>query len=229
MRVDADMVGCAIAGAVAAAAAIGTWRLQPLLAILLGLVLVIGAAVVWRRHHSFHEPLRAVGRQAVIEFLVLAVVAVGLDIVLVDATNRPLLSGLLSAGVVGVLSAHRIAERWWRVPIARVPAPASGEVWWAAVPFEERRGSKDRPCLVLSKSRRHADVLMFTSQDKTARHGYVAVPASMWRDGHHSFLKTDRVISVRCEKFRRRESARAPQSVLEVATRENPRAARLLV
>jgi hypothetical protein len=229
MRVDADLLGSAIAGAVAAAAVIGTWRLQPLLAILLGLVLVAGAVIVWRRHHSFQERLGAVARQAAIEFLVLAVVAVALDVVLVDATNRPLLSGLLSAGVVGVLSAYRIAERWWRVPIARVPAPAPGEVWWAAVPFEEKRGSKDRPCLVLSKSRRHAEVLMFTSQDKTARHGYVAVPASMWRDGHHSFLKTDRVIAVRCEKFRRRESTRAPQSVLEVATRENPRAAHLLV
>jgi mRNA-degrading endonuclease toxin of MazEF toxin-antitoxin module len=229
MRLDADVVGSGIAGAVAAGAVIGTWRLQPLLAILLGLVLIAGAVVVWRRHHSFHEPPRKVARQAVIEFLVLAVVSVVLDIVLVDATNRPLLSGLLSAGVTGVLSAHRIAERWWRVPMARVPAPAPGEVWWAAVPFEEKRGSKDRPCLVLSKSRRHAEVLMFTSQDKTARRGYVAVPANMWRDGRHSFLKTDRVISVRCERFRRRESTRAPQSVLELATRENPRAARLLV
>jgi mRNA-degrading endonuclease toxin of MazEF toxin-antitoxin module len=229
MRVDADMIGSGIAGAIAAGAVIGTWLLQPPLVVLLALVLIAGAVVVWRRHHNFHEPLRPVARQAAIEFVVLAVVSVVLDVVLVDATNRPLLSGLLSAGVIGVLSAYRIAERWWRVPIARVPAPAPGEVWWAEVPFEEKRGSKDRPCLVLSKSRRHAEILMFTSQDKTDRRGYVAVPASMWHDGHRSFLKTDRVISVRREKFRRRESTRAPQSVLEVATQENPRAARLLV
>jgi mRNA-degrading endonuclease toxin of MazEF toxin-antitoxin module len=228
MRADPDLVGSAVAGAVAAAAVIGTCHLQPLLAILLGLVIVLAAVAVWRRHHRFHEPLRAVARQAVIEFLVLAVIAVALDLVLVDATNRPLLSGLLSAAVAGLLSAHRIAERWWRVPLARVPTPAPGEVWWATVPFEEKRGSKDRPCLVLSRSRRHAEVLMFTSQDKTARGGYVAVPSSMWHDGHRSFLRTDRVISVRCEKFRRRESVRAPESVLEVASRENPRAARLL-
>jgi len=228
MRVDTDLAGSAIAGAVAAVAVIGTWRLQPLLAVLLGLVLLSGAGVVWRRHHRFHEPLRAVARQAAIEFVVLAVVAVVLDTVLLDATNRPLLSGLLSAGVVGALSGYRIAERWWRVPIGQVPAPAPGEVWWAAVPFEEKRGSKDRPCLVLSRSRRHAEVLMFTSQDKAARNGYVAAPANMWHDERTSFLKTDRVIPVRCEKFRRRESARAPQSVLAAATRENPRAARYL-
>ena len=113
-------------------------------------------------------------------------------------------------------------------PIERVPNPAPGEVWWAAVPFEEKRQSKDRPCLVLSKSRRHARVLMFTSQDKTGWHGYVAVPATMWRDGRHSFLKTDRVISVRCEKFRRRESEKAPPAVLEIASRESRQAARFL-
>lgn len=228
MRVDADLAGSAVAGAVAAAAVIGTWHLQPLLAVLLGLVLLVAVALVWRRHHDFQEPLRPALRQAAVEFLLLAVAAVVLDLVLLDATNRPLLSGLLSAAVVGLLSAYRIAERWWRVPIGRVPTPAAGEVWWAAVPFEEKRGSKDRPCLVLSRSRRHAEVLMFTSQDHTARGGYVAVPANMWHDGHRSFLKTDRVIPVRCEKFRRRESERAPRSVLELASKENPRAARFL-
>ena len=228
MRLDTDIVGSAVAGAVAAVAVIGTWHLQKLLAILLGLVVVAAGVLVWRRHHSFQEPMRAVARQALIEFLGLAAIALVLDLVLVDVTGRPLLSGLVSAAAVGLLSAHRIAERWWRVPITRVPKPDPGEVWWAAVPFEERRGSKDRPCLVLSRSRRHADVMMFTSQDKAARHGYVAVPATMWRDERSSFLRTDRVISVRCEKFRRRESARAPQSVVEVVSRENPRAARFL-
>ena len=228
MRVDPDLAGSAVAGALAAAAVIGARHLQPELAILFGLVLLAACAVVWRRHHRFHEPPRAVARQALVEFVVLAAGAIALDLVLRDATGWRWLAGLLSAAVVGLLSAHRIAERWWRAPIGRLPAPAPGEVWWAAVPFEEKRGNKDRPCLVLSRSRRHACVLMFTSQDKTARRGYVAVPATMWRDGHSSFLKTDRVISVRCEKFRRRESTKAPQSVLEVASRENPRAARFL-
>jgi PemK-like, MazF-like toxin of type II toxin-antitoxin system len=228
MRADTDLIGSAVAGFLAAAAVIGTWHLQKLLAILLGIVVVAAGAIVWRRHHQFHEPLRVVARQALIELAALCAVAIVLDLVLVDAANRPLLSGLVSAAAVGLLSAHRIAERWWRVPIDRVPTPAPGEVWWAAVPFEEKRGSKDRPCLVLSQSRRHADVLMFTSQDKTDRRGYVAVPATMWHDGRSSFLKTDRVISVRCEKFRRRESVKAPQSVLEIVSRENPRAARSL-
>jgi mRNA-degrading endonuclease toxin of MazEF toxin-antitoxin module len=228
MRLDTDLIGSAVAGAVAAAAVIGTLHLQPVLAILLGVVILAAAGIVWRRHRSFHEPLRPLARQALIEFVVLAVIAIALDEVLGNTINRPWLSGILSAAVVGLLSAYRIAERWWRVPIGRVPTPASGEVWWAAVPFEEKRGSKDRPCLVLSKSRRHAQVLMFTSQDKTGRRGYVAVPATMWRDEHRSFLKTDRVISMRCEKFRRRESERAPQSVLELASRESPRAARSL-
>ena len=59
MRVDADLVGSAVAGAAAAGAAIGTWHLQPPLAILLGLVFIAACGVVWRRHHSFHEPLRS--------------------------------------------------------------------------------------------------------------------------------------------------------------------------
>ncbi|HXW79928.1 MAG TPA: type II toxin-antitoxin system PemK/MazF family toxin [Acidimicrobiales bacterium] len=228
MRVDPDLAGSAVAGALAAGAVIGTWHLQPELAILLGLVVLAACGVVWRRHHSFHEPLRGVARQALIEFVVLAAVAIALDLVLKDATGSQWLAGLVSAAAVGLLSAHRIAERWWRVPLERVPAPDPGEVWWAAVPFEEKRGSKDRPCLVLSRSRRHAAVLMFTSQDKSGRRGYVAVPNTMWHDERSSFLKTDRVIPVRREKFRRRESAKAPQSVLEVASRENPRAARFL-
>jgi hypothetical protein len=228
MRIDADLIGSAVAGAVASAAVIGTLHLQPALAVLLGIVLLAAGGVVLRRHRSFHEPLRPLARQACIELAVLAAVAIALDELLDNTINRPLLSGISSAAVVGLLSAHRIAERWWRVPIERVPDPAPGEVWWAEVPFEERRGSKDRPCLVLSKSRRHARVLMFTSQDKAGRQGYVAVPAAMWRDGRHSFLKTDRVISVRRERFRRRESEKAPQSVLEMASRESPQAARLL-
>jgi hypothetical protein len=69
---------------------------------------------------------------------------------------------------------------------------------------------------------------MFTSPDKTARRGHAVVPATMWRDGRRSFLKTDRVISARCEKFRCREPARAPPFVLEAASGENPRAARFL-
>ena len=228
MRIDADLIGSAVAGAVAAGAVIGTLHLQPALAVVLGIVVLVAGGVVVRRHRNFHEPLRPLARQALIELAVLAAVAIALDEVLGNTIHRPLLSGILSAAVVGLLSAHRIAERWWRVPIERVPDPAPGEVWWAGVPFEEKHGSKDRPCLVLSKSRRHARVLMFTSQDKTGRHGYVAVPATMWRDGRHSFLKTDRVISVRCERFRRRESPQAPQSVLEIASRESPQAARLL-
>ena len=228
MRVDGDLIGSAVAGGIAAAAVIGTLHRQPALAVLLGVVILVGAGVVFRRHRSFHEPLRPLVRQAVIEFVVLAAIAIAIDEVLVNTVKHPLLSGILSAAVVGLLSAYRIAERWWRVPIGRVPNPAPGEVWWAAVPFEEKRESKDRPCLVLSKSRRHADVLMFTSQDKTGRHGYAAVPAAMWKDGRSSFLKTDRVISVRREKFRRRESEKAPRSVLEIASRESPTAARSL-
>jgi PemK-like, MazF-like toxin of type II toxin-antitoxin system len=228
MRVDGDLLGSAVAGGMAAAAVIGTLHLQPALAVLLGVVILAASGVVFRRHRTFHEPLRPLVRQAVIEFVVLAAIAIILDEVLVNTIKHPLLSGISSAAVVGLLSAYRIAERWWRVPIGRVPNPAPGEVWWALVPFEEKRGSKDRPCLVLSKSRRHAAVLMFTSQDKTGRHGYAAVPAAMWEDGRSSFLKTDRVISIRCEKFRRREAERAPRSVLEIASRQSPAAARSL-
>ena len=96
MRLDADLIGSAVAGAVAAAAVIGTLHLQPALAIVLGVVLLVAAGIVWRRHRSFHEPLRPLARQALIEFVVLAVVAIALDEVLGNTINRPWLSGILT-------------------------------------------------------------------------------------------------------------------------------------
>ena len=126
MRVDGDLIGSAVAGGIAAAAVIGTLHLQPALAVLLGVVILVGAGVVFRRHRSFHEPLRPLVRQAVIEFVVLAAIAIAIDEVLVNTVKHPLLSGILSAAVVGLLSAYRIAERWWRVPIGTGTKPRSG-------------------------------------------------------------------------------------------------------
>lgn len=137
------------------------------------------------------------------------------------------LSQLIPAGLAipamwlaaGAATGNLAAEALWRTPLSALRAPARGEVWWATVEFEESRKSKDRPCLVLSGTGRRRKALMFTSQDKSGRRGYLPAPRSLWqRPPTRSFLKTDRVITIRIEKFRRRESI-APTEFLSAATK----------
>ena len=54
--------------------------------------------------------------------------------------------------------------------------PRPGEVWFAEVAFEEGRGSKDRPVLVLAVDGRTVSAAPFTSQDKSARRDHRRVP-----------------------------------------------------
>jgi mRNA-degrading endonuclease toxin of MazEF toxin-antitoxin module len=217
MRIDTDLAGCAIGGALAAGGLIGAVHGNVVLGGVLVLAVLAGLFVVWRRHRRWPDRRRSNLRAAAIGAAMFAVVTLGVDLAIERSTDRPYLAGLVAAAVVGLLSAYPLAERWWRAPIDRLPKPATGEVWWALVPFKEKCGSKDRPCLVLSGSRRHRKVLMFTSQDKSGQRGYVAVPTAMWPDQRHSFLKTDRVITMRCERFRRRETTRVPAEVLAAA------------
>lgn len=64
-------------------------------------------------------------------------------------------------------------------PRRRRRAPRPGEVWYALVPFDDGTGAKDRPVLVLRRSRRHVVVARFTSQDKSGRRDHVRAPAGL--------------------------------------------------
>ncbi|GGS16505.1 hypothetical protein GCM10010238_00400 [Streptomyces griseoviridis] len=108
------------------------------------------------------------------------------------------LLGLVAALVDGWGRGHR-------PPGARVrPRPA--EIWWANVPYEEHRGAKDRPCLVLSVRGRRAVVAKITTRHREGRGGVIALPPGAVGDarGRASFLETDELRKVRVGDFRRR-------------------------
>jgi hypothetical protein len=75
-----------------------------------------------------------------------------------------------AVGLLAVLSLVRAAVR------RRGPRPATGEIWFAQVPFEDRVGSKDRPVLVLAVTGRTCTVARFTSQDRSARRDHRQLP-----------------------------------------------------
>ncbi|MBT2410740.1 type II toxin-antitoxin system PemK/MazF family toxin [Streptomyces sp. ISL-12] len=108
------------------------------------------------------------------------------------------LLGLVAALVDGWGRGHR-------PPGARVrPRPA--EIWWATVPYEERGGGKDRPCLVLSVRGRRAVVAKITTRYREGRGGVIALPPGSVGDarGRASFLDTGELRKVRVGDFRRR-------------------------
>ncbi|MFF3322054.1 type II toxin-antitoxin system PemK/MazF family toxin [Streptomyces sp. NPDC002889] len=84
--------------------------------------------------------------------------------------------------------------------------PAPGEIWWAEVPYEDRQGSKDRPCLVLSVRGDTAQVAKITSRYHDERPGVIALPPGTVADaqGRPSFLETDELRDVGLWEFRRR-------------------------
>ncbi|NKQ27236.1 type II toxin-antitoxin system PemK/MazF family toxin [Streptomyces galbus] len=89
-------------------------------------------------------------------------------------------------------------------PAAGVPRPA--EIWWANVPFEDRPGEKDRPCLVLVVRGSRATVVKITSKHHDERPGVIPLPPGSVDDarGRASFLETDELREVPVGDFRRR-------------------------
>lgn len=62
------------------------------------------------------------------------------------------------------------------VVVGRGRRPRPGEVWWAWVPFDEGRGGKDRPVLVLGRRGLRLEVARFTSRDQGRRSDHARVP-----------------------------------------------------
>jgi hypothetical protein len=88
----------------------------------------------------------------------------------------------------------------------RAPRPRPAEIWWAHVPYEDRPGAKDRPCLVLAVRGRRARVAKITSKYHDERAGVIPLPPGAVGDtqGRASFLETDELREVPVWDFRRR-------------------------
>ncbi|MFF5469736.1 type II toxin-antitoxin system PemK/MazF family toxin [Streptomyces achromogenes] len=86
------------------------------------------------------------------------------------------------------------------------PRPSPGDIWWAHVPFEDRPGHKDRPCLVLAVRGDRATVAKITSRFHDERSGVIPLPPGAVGDaqGRPSFLETDELREVPMDGFRRR-------------------------
>lgn len=104
----------------------------------------------------------------------------------------------------GLLAIRALARRRRR--------PRTGEIWFARVPFEEGRGSKDRPVLVLSVSGFRCRVAPFTSQDKSGRPDYRRVPAGIPGLTRSSWVST-RQVRLRRSALRRRTGSPGPALV----------------
>ncbi|MGW3122095.1 type II toxin-antitoxin system PemK/MazF family toxin [Streptomyces sp. NPDC001107] len=84
--------------------------------------------------------------------------------------------------------------------------PKPAEIWWANVPYEDRPGNKDRPCLVLVVHGERAVVAKITSKYHDERAGVIPLPPGAVGDaqGRASFLETDELREVPVWEFRRR-------------------------
>ncbi len=74
-----------------------------------------------------------------------------------------------------------------------------GEIVWAWVPYEENDGrGKDRPLLVVGRSRTHVLALMLSSQhDRDGERNWLSVGTGGWDQQHReSFVRLDRVLDV---------------------------------
>ncbi|CAL9433209.1 hypothetical protein SUDANB58_02094 [Streptomyces sp. enrichment culture] len=131
--------------------------------------------------------------------LAAAAVVLALVVALVDGRRRR------PAGRSG--PPGRPAERG-----ARGARPRPAEIWWAAVPFEDRAGAKDRPCLVIAVHGRRALVAKITSRYRGERPGVIALPPGAVGDarGRTGFLETDELREVPLRDFRRRVGAVDP-------------------
>lgn len=117
---------------------------------------------------------------------------------------------------------QRLAERHREVPHGRLgptppgplPNPRPGEIWWARVPYADRHGSKDRPCVVLSATGDWIRVLKVTSRRPTApRPHVIRLPQGSVDDarGLPSYLETDELRDLPVWDFRRRCGAVSPE------------------
>ncbi|WP_432055144.1 type II toxin-antitoxin system PemK/MazF family toxin [Streptomyces sp. bgisy022] len=123
------------------------------------------------------------------------------------------LLALVAALVDGWGRGHRPSARGRRSrtgPRAGGPRPA--EIWWAGVPFEDRPGSKDRPCLVLTVHGDRVTVAKITTRSGDGRPGVVPLPPGSVGDarGRASYLETDELRDVPLEDFRRRAGVLDP-------------------
>jgi PemK-like, MazF-like toxin of type II toxin-antitoxin system len=115
-----------------------------------------------------------------------------------------------------------------------VRGPQRGEIWSAMVPFEKgsyekgEQRAKDRPCVVVSTSARHAYVLKITSVDQRNRPGYLRL-ASGWhpRSEKESWIKLEPLLKVPLPDFREhlRNSPPAVWRTLEKRYPANAKAA----
>ncbi|MEU4653822.1 type II toxin-antitoxin system PemK/MazF family toxin [Streptomyces sp. NPDC023723] len=113
---------------------------------------------------------------------------------------------IAALAVLGFVAA--LVDGWGRGrrPDRAGARPRPAEIWWANVPFEERRGGKDRPCLVLKVRGRRAVVAKITTRRREGHGGVIALPPGAVGDarGRASFLETDELRKVRVGDFRRR-------------------------
>jgi hypothetical protein len=145
---------------------------------------------------------------------------VGVFLLVVSAAVTWVAMDLARVGVVDPLRIGTVLMLvlvWWLVDRrwlrargrASTRKPRSGEIWSAMVPFEKgsyRPGearAKDRPCLVISTSARHAHVLKITSVDQGDRPGYVRLKSG-WhpRSDKASWIKVEPLVKVPLRDFR---------------------------
>jgi hypothetical protein len=88
--------------------------------------------------------------------------------------------------------------------------PTPGEIWWADVPFADRTGEKNRPCLVIRTHPNSVEVLKITSQDKSKRRDHIPMPTAEWdpRARKDSWIDLSRTYSVIDYAFRNRAASR---------------------
>jgi hypothetical protein len=110
------------------------------------------------------------------------------------------------SALVRTLSGRPIS-RGTRATTRRAATPSPFSYWYALVPFEDGKGAKERPVLVLRLDGPSARVLKVTSKDRSGRTNHRRVDTSRWdRPGRRegSWLQTDKVTTVPVSTFRRR-------------------------
>ena len=123
---------------------------------------------------------------------------------------------LALAAVVLLALVATLVDGWGRgrrhrAAAARPPGrarvhPRPAEIWWASVPYGDRPGGKEQPCLVLTVRGDSATVARITSRYHDGRTGVIPLPPGSVGDaqGRPSFLETDELRDVPLWDFRRR-------------------------